>query len=140
MFKEIDLSEKKGTGISKILRELKQNGSPKPEFEMDEERNYLNTIIHIHEGFEKVDVVPEINKNETSFETSLKQVLKQKDLERLYPIVEFLDENKQITIQQVMELLNKSRTTAWRYMKILVETGLVEVAGSTNNIIYKLKV
>ena len=42
----------------------------------------------------------------------LKQVLKQKDLERLYPIVEFLDENKQITIQQVMELLNKSRTTA----------------------------
>lgn len=45
-------------------------------------------------------------------ETSLKQVLKQKDLERLYPIVEFLDENKQITIQQVMELLNKSRTTA----------------------------
>jgi len=140
LFKEIDLSEKKGTGISKILRELKQNGSPKPEFEMDEERNYLNTIIHIHEGFEKVDVVPEINKNETSFETSLKQVLKQKDLERLYPIVEFLDENKQITIQQVMELLNKSRTTAWRYMKILVETGLVEVAGSTNNIIYKLKV
>lgn len=70
----------------------------------------------------------------------MKQVLKQKDLERLYPIVEFLDENKQITIQQVMELLNKSRTTAWRYMKILVETGLVEVAGSTNNIIYKLKV
>ena len=143
MFKEIDLSEKKGTGISKILRELKQNGSPKPEFEMDEERNYLNTIIHIHEGFEKVDVIPEINKNETGKnvnETSLKQVLKQKDLERLYPIVEFLDENKQITIQQVMELLNKSRTTAWRYMKILVETGLVEVAGSTNNIIYKLKV
>lgn len=53
----------------------------------------------------------------------LKQVLKQKDLERLYPIVEFLDENKQITIQQVRELLNKSRTTAWRYMKILVKTG-----------------
>lgn len=144
LFKEIDLSEKKGTGISKILRELKQNGSPEPEFEMDDDRNYLNTIIHIREGFEKVDSVPEKNKterteNETSFETSLKQVLKHKDLEKLHPIIEFLDENKQVTIQQVMQLLNKSRTTAWRYMKMLMETGLIESDGSTNNTIYKLK-
>ena len=52
LFKEIDLSEKKETGISKILRELSQNGSPKPEFEMDDDRNYLNTIIRIRKGFE----------------------------------------------------------------------------------------
>lgn len=37
-FKEIDLSEKKSTGISKILRELKTNGSPLPEFETDADR------------------------------------------------------------------------------------------------------
>ena len=63
MFKEIDLSEKKGNGISKIIRELKQNGSPEVEFEMDDDRNYLNTIIHIHDGFdsenqEKADKKP----------------------------------------------------------------------------------
>ena len=40
LFKEIDLSEKQGTGIPKILRELKKNGSPDPEFEMDEEITY----------------------------------------------------------------------------------------------------
>ena len=39
-FKEIDLSEKKSTGISKILRELKRNGSPLPEFETDVDRTY----------------------------------------------------------------------------------------------------
>lgn len=49
LFKEIDLSEKKGTGIPTILRELRQNGSPEPEFEMDEDRTYLNTIIHIRD-------------------------------------------------------------------------------------------
>lgn len=38
LFKEIDLSEKKGTGIPKILRKLKKNGSPEPEFDMDEDR------------------------------------------------------------------------------------------------------
>ena len=146
LFKEIDLSEKKGTGISKIIRELKQNGSPQPEFEMDDDRNYLNTIIHIREGFDRENSIVEKNESkivetaiETSFETRLKQVLNYKDLEKMYPIIKFLNENKQITIQQVMQLLNKSRTTAWRYMKILVETGLVEANGSTNNIIYKLK-
>jgi len=40
LFKEIDLSEKKGTGIPTILRELRQNGSPESEFEMDEDRTY----------------------------------------------------------------------------------------------------
>ena len=47
------MSEKKGTGIPTILRELRQNGSPEPEFEMDEDRTYLNTIIHIRDGFER---------------------------------------------------------------------------------------
>ena len=50
-FKEIDLSEKAATGISKILSELKRNGSPKPEFETDESRAYLETTIRIHDGF-----------------------------------------------------------------------------------------
>lgn len=53
------MSEKKGTGIPTILRELRQNGSPEPEFEMDEDRTYLNTIIHIRDGFEKKVAMPE---------------------------------------------------------------------------------
>lgn len=52
-FKEIDLSEKKSTGISKILRELKRNGSPVPEFETDVYRIYMITTIKIHEKFER---------------------------------------------------------------------------------------
>lgn len=45
--------EKKGTGIPKILRELKENASPELEFEMNDDRTYLNTIIHIRDEFEK---------------------------------------------------------------------------------------
>lgn len=59
LFKEIDLSEKKGTGIPKILRELRQNGSSEPEFDMDEDRTYLNTIIHIRDGFGKKETMSE---------------------------------------------------------------------------------
>jgi ATP-dependent DNA helicase RecG len=51
-FKEIDLSEKKSTGIRKILRALERNGSPAPEFKTDAERNYLITTIPIRAGFD----------------------------------------------------------------------------------------
>ena len=49
--KEIDLSEKKCTGITKILDSLHENGSPPPEFETDDERNYLIVTIRQHESF-----------------------------------------------------------------------------------------
>lgn len=62
-FKELELSEKKSTGISKILRELKINGSPLPEFETDEDRTYMIATIKIHDGFD-VESTKEI---ETSF-------------------------------------------------------------------------
>ena len=66
-FKEIDLSEKKSTGISKILRELKRNGSPMPEFETDADRTYMMTTIRIHEGF-GTENENFAQKNERSFE------------------------------------------------------------------------
>lgn len=65
-FMEIDLSEKKSTGISKILRELKRNGSPLPEFETDADRTYMITTIRIYEGF-KTDNENFAQKNERSF-------------------------------------------------------------------------
>ena len=76
--------------------------------------------------------------DETSFETSLKQVLKQKDLERLSPVIKKLEVQKKITIQEVMEITKKSRTTAWRYMNILADLKIVEPDGNTNNTTYRL--
>ena len=52
--KEIELSEKQCTGITKILRTLERNGSPPPEFETDDERNYLMVTVRRHEGFNEI--------------------------------------------------------------------------------------
>ena len=57
--------------------------------------------------------------------------------DRLKPVIAKLAEVEEISIQEVMELTNKSRTTAWRYMQILVECGVVEATGNTNNATYK---
>ena len=67
----------------------------------------------------------------------MKQVLKQSDYDRLKPVISKLAEVEEISVQEVMELTGKSRTTAWRYMQILVKCGVVEATGSTNNATYK---
>ena len=76
-------------------------------------------------------------KNETSFETKMKQVLKPKEYKKLEPIIEKLVTQETVSIQEVMELTKKSRTTAWRYMQILIDCNVVEVSGNTNNVSYK---
>ena len=76
--------------------------------------------------------------NETSFETSLKQVLKSQDYNKLIPIIRMLEKEKEINIQEVMAITKKSRTTAWRYMRILIDLGVVETEGDTNNTVYRI--
>ena len=140
--KELHLTEGRNTGFKKIIDALEANGSPKPEFETDEERSYFITRLFVHEGFLKNQEESNVklkkeSEFETSFETSLKQVLKQSDYKKLEPIIVKLAHSEEITIQDVMSLMNKSRTTAWRYMQMLTECGVVEAIGNTNNVIYK---
>lgn len=142
--KELHLTEGRNTGFKKILDALEANGSPKPEFETDEDRSYFITRLFIHEAFVKPMDELEVGnisdnemKNETSFETSLKQVLKQKDYKKLEPIIKWFAKEEIISIQEAMELTHKSRTTAWRYMQLLVECGAVEAVGNTNNVSYR---
>ena len=39
--------------------------------------------------------------------------------------------------KKIEELTKKSRTTAWRYMQILIDCNAVEASGNTNNVCYK---
>jgi predicted HTH transcriptional regulator len=47
--KELDLTEGRSTGISKIIRSMAANGSPAPEFETDEERSYFLIRLPVHQ-------------------------------------------------------------------------------------------
>lgn len=46
--KELDLTEGRGTGIPKILRAMKDNGSPPPEFNFDEDHSYFMVRLPVH--------------------------------------------------------------------------------------------
>ena len=136
-FKEIDLSEKKSTGITKILRELQRNGSPLPEFETDADRTYMITTIRQHEGFE-VENKNFGQKNDRSLTEVLTEVLPQKNYNKVLPIIEYLEKNGEITPQAAEMVIGKSKSTVYRYLSMLVKTGYVEVSGSTNNAVYKV--
>ena len=48
LLKELRLAEKRGTGLPKIRRAMKNNGSPDPEFDFDDARTYFRTTLRVH--------------------------------------------------------------------------------------------
>ena len=95
------------------------------------------TTIKIREGF-----TPENKnfgqKNDRSLTEVLTEVLTEKNYKKVFPIVDYLDKNMEITPQIAQTIVKKSKSTTYRYLSMLVKTGYVEVSGSTNNAIYKL--
>lgn len=49
--KELRLAEGRLTGVTKIYRALKENGSPPPRFDFDEFRSYFRTTIYAHSEY-----------------------------------------------------------------------------------------
>ncbi len=118
LFKEIDLSEKQGTGITKILRELRDNGSPEPEFKMDEDRVYLETILYIREGF---DVTPKMSDKEKIFYSFLTQAL---------------EENDFVTTKLMAELTGMAESTTRRYLTRFCDLEIIHSNGKNRGTKY----
>lgn len=67
--KELDLTEGRCTGISKIISSMAANGSPPPEFETDEDRSYFLIRLPVHE---KAGVSTELERESGSGKSSEK--------------------------------------------------------------------
>lgn len=122
MFKDIDLSEKQGTGIPKILRELKKNGSPEPEFDMDEDRTYLNTIIHIRDGF-NTDAKEEENEESLKHSSGVANM----SIKEYARLMEYLKEPR--TRQELQAFCNYGSRDYFRtkVLNPLVEEGIIDL-------------
>ena len=128
LFKEIDLSEKQGTGIPKILRELKKNGSPEPEFDMDIERTYLNTIIHIRDGF----------KNSSKMSDKLSD--KMSDKEKLFYslLLQMFESSDYVTTKIMREITGMAESTTRRYLNKFCDFGIIKSDGKNRGTKYYL--
>ncbi len=133
LFKEIDLSEKKGTGIPKILRELKKNGSPGPEFDMDDDRTYLNTIIHICDGFDKNEIMSE------SMSKSMSESMSELEIARIQVILQYLTVHDTINSAKAAELLDVEKKTASRLLSKAEKVEVLISKGKTKDKVYMKK-
>ena len=117
--KELHLTEGRNTGFKKILDALEANGSPKPEFETDEDRSYFITRLFIHEKFATVsDEEPKRSRKGAEKEPK-------KGAERKQAILDILIEYPTITQTQLMEIMNLTRKQVQKDMKELQEEGVL---------------
>lgn len=123
--KELKLTEGRNTGIPKIKRALKNNGSKEPEFETNETRDYFITTIFMHEGFE--------NKNLNETKTSDKISDKTSD-----KILNYLQQNEYITTMIASELLGLSLQRARAILGKMAKEEIIIAEGANKNRRYRL--
>ena len=136
--KELHLTEGRNTGFKKILDALEGNGSPKPEFETDDDRSYFITRLFIHEVFLNKEPKRSRKGAEKEPERSRKGAGKepersQKGTERKETIIAILREHPMITQTMLMAELNLSRKQVQSTIKKLQEEGSIVREGSNRS-------
>lgn len=122
--KELHLTEGRNTGFKKILNALEANGSPKPEFETDDDHSYFISRLFVHEGFLR----EETKRSQKGAEKEPKKGAKRKR-----DILNQLEENSTMTQTGLMEVLGLTRKQIQKAIKELQEEGLLVREGSNRN-------
>ncbi len=139
--KELNMTEGRGTGIPIIRKEMKNNGSPEPRFETDENYSYFITTLPIHPVFMENNGVNEgINEGVKSFQIS------DSKKEKIYSLIrESVNEGINEGVNELLDILmnvpglnaielaarmNKSDATIERYLRILKKKEIVEFRGA----------
>lgn len=117
--KELDLTEGRSTGVPKILRAMKKNGSPMPTFETDDERTYFLVKLPIHQKAMLDESVIEQN---TFTPQATPQAIKLLTSLNNY-------DNQVITRQEWMDLLGLKDSRNFRkvYLNPALTAGLIEM-------------
>ena len=127
--KELDLTEGRSTGVPKILRAMKRNGSPPPEFESDEDRTYFLVRLPVHPRVEDAAPLgPRLG-------DQVRDQVGDQVTERVRRLVGALDaELGREEIQALLELRGR-RNFRTHYLAPAIEAGLVEMTdpGSPNS-------
>jgi len=119
--KELELTEGRGTGIPKILRNVKINGSPMPCFITDDDRSYFIVEFPIHPVFlpEKID--KEISSGISSGKSSGKSSIE---------ILGLLRKTSSLTIPELSKKLNISTRAVEKHIQALKKAGKLKRMGS----------
>ena len=115
VLKELDLTEGRSTGISKVLNVMKENSSPRPEFDTDDDRSYFLVRLPVHSKVEWSQSTSTDTKGKTSGKTSGK-------------IIELILQNASITIPEMASKIGITERSIERNIrKLQTEDKLVRI-------------
>ncbi len=123
--KELHLTEGKGTGIPKIRRAMRNNGSEEPIFETDDARSYFVTLLKAR-NIESDGIVPNNRRIQPNTSTQEKEILS------------YVSKNDTITSKTVEEILGVKDSRAKEILRKMASKNLLIKQGTTRAVNYIL--
>ena len=134
--KELHLTEGKGTGIPKIRRAMKNNGSHQPVFETDDARSYFLTILYERKSESDNVLIEQSRLIPTDYGRLADDYGRlTKDEEK---IVLYLLQHKTITRKEVTDIIDAQKTKAHETLSQMVESKLLVREGQGRSTHYIL--
>lgn len=118
LLKELDLTEGRGTGVPRILRAMRENGSPSPEFRFDDDHSYFATVLPVH---------PEARAAASDLRGDLHGADTTQVAEQVVAVIRSIDE--EVSRQELQAALGLANREHFRtaYLLPALEAGLVEM-------------
>ena len=160
-FKELDLSEKQSTGIFKILKALRENGLPLPEFKVDENRTFMEITIRVRDE-ESADKMTQSadkttksadkitksadkmtqsadNADRTMMEGALEDGKKRiMPAERYRQVMEWMRPGKEYSTREVADYLSLKEPRTRQILNEMADDGKLQRLGGIKNRRYKM--
>ncbi len=121
--KELDLAEGRSTGVPKILRAMRKNGSPDPIFESDEDRTSFLVRLPVHD---RVLLEPSEQGTPQVTPQGTPQGTEQGDGHVAQLVIALTGELSRAELQAALELRDRHHFIA-SYLRPALEAGLIEM-------------
>ena len=129
LINKMDLIEQWGTGIQRIINRAKEYGLPKPEF-ME-----IGETFRVNLYRKKADKKPIKKADKKPIKTADKKPIK---VNRENLIMAYIKENGSISNMEARQILNLAESTTKRFLKNMVNEGLLLEKGERKSRIYVL--
>lgn len=128
--KELDLAEGKATGIPTIIKAMEVNGSPKAEFDTDEDRSFFHVVLPIHNAFLLSTKVRRSKTNVFNKTSLSSQEIREQFRENALKIILLIKEDEKITAAELAQKIDISSRAVQKNIAKMQENGVLHREGS----------
>ena len=134
MFGFVNVGERAGSGVDKIMTAWAEQNWKKPEFDFSERNDRVTLKLEVGQ----VVYIPGAADLRNTTESSESVIIKSMPKEDM--VLAYIRKNGSISMQKVMATCNyRSRTGARKLIDKMINAGLIEKIGEGNNTLYRIK-